>query len=325
MNMQKILKVFILVLMFFTTNLTCASKYNIIFDTVPIRAKTKISLKPLLARKVKYYLLNGINKSINLYKTRKIKIKDPNIKNAIDDLINDITINPATEKSNRKITILFGLDKRYLEHLFGSPVYWTKSKKFKLKLSNFKGFKKNRLVDPNVPGPKKVYGDIDIMGETPGMTPNSIDKDVIVIKNGFYPVYSLKKMYYEQDDCRFEYVTGVKFPIVLPMGADNRPVWEWEKKEKRYPDFLLASTIFHELVHIALRDSSIENLSGPKGRWKDEATVEDIMEKIFAKASGGSIKYEYQYYWDLWWHLVFHGEKFIKDRPKQQNRDGGLI
>lgn len=47
------------------------------------------------------------------------------------------------------------------------------------------------------------------------------------------------------------------------------------------------------MIHIALKDSG--------GRYKDEATVEDIMLKIFPSNNGGFNAFEYQFDWNLYY------------------------
>jgi hypothetical protein len=60
--------------------------------------------------------------------------------------------------------------------------------------------------------------------------------------------------------------------------------------------FSIQSALLHEFIHCALKESSSPNLSNPVyGRYRDEATIEDIMLKIYPANNQGANFYEYTY------------------------------
>lgn len=86
--------------------------------------------------------------------------------------------------------------------------------------------------------------------------------------------------------CEYHHVL---FHFTVPPGARLRPPWQRDGT----PRFSIESSMLHELIHIALKGSG--------GRYQDEATVEDIMLKIFPSSNGGFNAFEYQFDFNLYY------------------------
>jgi len=87
----------------------------------------------------------------------------------------------------------------------------------------------------------------------------------------------------------------------------------------------------HELIHIALRQSNNPILNNEtNGRYGDEATVEDIMLKIFPRETGGFNAYEYTYFANIWNEVISRTIPRVSIALKNflgnfQYKDGGLF
>jgi len=67
-------------------------------------------------------------------------------------------------------------------------------------------------------------------------------------------------------------------------GMSIVPLWR-DESDKKYS---IKSALFHELVHIALKDAGID-------RWVDDASVEDITLQLYPGEKSGFNLYEMAY------------------------------
>ena len=208
------------------------------------------------------------------FESNKGNIKDEKIRNAVEQLrkkaAGDDLLNSVF------FTIHFYFDTRFID--------WFK-KKF--------GFEESTL--------KKyiIYDSLDVHAGNDG-------KDTIEIFNGV-GVFRWDNFKYVDPKTNCEYkmvIMNHELSWGKEHGMSIVPIWRDESDNK----YSIKSALFHELVHIALKDAGID-------RWMDEATVEDIMLQLYPRGSTGFNLYEMVY--DK--GLVENKFKYYKDGGRQFN------
>lgn len=229
---------------------------------------SKLDKDPLYT-KIKKNLEEAFNKAISAYEKNKSKIKNKNanqnvqcIINAMDQLVNDIKTYDVAIVDG--IPIPYKFKKLIKVTFFIDGQFGSKLSLKSLTVSSF-------------PGDKDMRGGTDS------------DKNIYIF-NAYtdFTLQRIKAVMQKPNNkkCEYRHV----FPFwKIPTGARLSAPW----KRDGTPKFSLASAMLHELIHIALKASG--------GRYDDEATVEDIMLKIFPSSNNGFNAYEYQFEYDLFY------------------------
>ena len=172
------------------------------------------------------------------------------------------TLSENIRNGSKKITITFAFDKGTIE----KPGYYKYyQKKFGYGRMKFSNMKKN----------------LDVHGGT-----EDCDKK-ITIYNGIED-FSWKNYKATKDGCSYETVIR---DLDYKEGKTLAPPWQ----PSSIKTYSIAGAIFHELVHIALNCYGNSNV---KTRYKDEATVNEVMLKIFPHGTGFNV-YEMSYFLQL--------------------------
>lgn len=171
------------------------------------------------------------------------------------------TLSENIRNGSKKITITFTFDRAHT----GVNYYDYYKDNYGLGRMNFSDMKKN----------------LDVHGGT-----EDCDKK-ITIYNGIED-FSWKNYKATKDGCSYETVIH---DLKYKLGRTLAPPWQ----PSSIKTYSIAGAIFHELVHIALNCYGNSNV---KTRYKDEATVNEVMLKIFPHGTGFNV-YEMSYFRQL--------------------------
>mgnify|MGYP001075226086 CR=1 FL=1 len=238
---------------------------------------------------IKKYIQGAYNKALNDAKNGISKITNKNgsptkdIHNSISRLVTEIeNYNNPNAQNKKVIVIMFYIDDEFLEQYGDGP------------------FTINDFADPDHKVTGYKFGDKNCHGGT-----NNVN--YIFLYNSYldFTYKEIKASDPYNNGCNYK---ALVYDINPPKSLE--PGWVYTGQK---PQFSMASAIFHELTHISL---NCYGNSNTKSRYRDEATIEEIMLKLYPHGIGINA-YEYLYYWQLYWYRFGLKTKFENmDRSK---------
>ncbi len=212
-------------------------------------------------------------KAWSYYLANKGSIKDGNIRNALDSLLEKL------ENGDKKLILRFMFDGSGNDPVPSAAAgYYDMYKK--RYTHNYRG--NMTLGDFSRERDRDVHG--AFISET-----NKTDE--IIIYNGLQD-FQWKNISARNEKCELD---NVLFRLnwlskINDLNTLQPEAEQW--KESGQKTYSFASAIFHEIVHIALKDANMS-------RYGDDATIEDIVLKVFPRGTGFNL-YEMQYNESLW-------------------------
>jgi len=252
-------KVIIIFFVLFTYILAAAGNKEYEYILLQVKISEKIvtlfhhKIRPGTGKEEWKYAFTEINKSLResfnavwqTFESKKSKIKDTIILDAIEKLRIKI------KNKEKFIAINFDLDSAY-------GIYYK---------DKFLVTEGNNILDSKFTYETMIKNK-DVNAE---VFKNDSDTATIAVYNGFENFQVLDMKYLDKaKGCTYEgykdYSETFENPLkkILPTG------WKWTPSKT----YSFQSALFHELVHIALKDAGLD-------RWGDEATVEDITLLIY--------------------------------------------